>query len=187
MRTCERCGGQLPAPRTGRIPRFCSTRCRVAAHRASRLPGELTSRHRWVRRAGKRPIQVDGRAASSTNPITWARYEAAARSKAGSGLGFVLGDGVGCIDLDDCIKGGELAPWAAEILAVCPSTYVEVSMSGEGLHVFGLLPEGRGRVLRRGGRSVEVYSAGRYIAVTGVRWGKCSSKLADLSEVVATL
>ena len=33
----------------GRPRTYCSTRCRVAAHRASALPAEMTSRDRWVR------------------------------------------------------------------------------------------------------------------------------------------
>ena len=32
--TCEHCGARLIWARTGRPRRFCSTRCRVAAHRA---------------------------------------------------------------------------------------------------------------------------------------------------------
>jgi endogenous inhibitor of DNA gyrase (YacG/DUF329 family) len=31
---CQHCGGRLVWARTGRPARFCSTRCRVAAHRA---------------------------------------------------------------------------------------------------------------------------------------------------------
>lgn len=33
---CDHCGGRIPSRPTGRPPRFCSTRCRVAAHRAAR-------------------------------------------------------------------------------------------------------------------------------------------------------
>jgi primase-polymerase (primpol)-like protein len=119
--------------------------------------------------------------------MTWARYGPAKRSATGDGLGFVLGDGVGCIDLDHCLNGDRVAPWAQAILDRSPSTYVEISMSGDGLHIFGLLPEGRGRVIRDGRASIEFYSTGRYIAVTGNRWGSSPSSLADLSEVVATL
>jgi len=185
MRKCERCAGKIDALARSDA-RFCSTRCRVAAHRAGRLPVEMTSRHRWVRRVHKRPVQVDGRAASSTNPITWARHGAVERSRVGDGIGFVLGDGVGCIDLDHCLVDGVPLPWAREILARCPKTYIEVSMSGDGLHVFGLLPEAAGRG-QRGGDGIEHYSTGRYIAVTGVPFSGSVSRLADLSEVVATL
>lgn len=178
------------APR-GRMARYCSGRCRQAAYRARRaaepaLPRELTERDRWVRRQRKRPLTVRGAAASVTNPRTWSSYAAARSSVKGDGIGFVLGDGVGCIDLDDCIVGGKVEPWARAILDRCPPTYVEVSMSGRGLHIFGLLPEGAGRG-QRGGDGIEWYSVGRYIAVTGDRFEGAPPQLADLREVVASL
>src|SRR5690606_1666864 len=97
------CGERLTIAGRGRTPRYCSARCRVAAHRARWIPVELTSRARWVRHEGKRPITPAGRAASSTDPRTWSTYREAARSKAGDGLGFVLGAGIGCLDLDNCL------------------------------------------------------------------------------------
>src|SRR5690606_3396468 len=104
MATCERCGERLAIAGRGRTPRFCSGRCRAAAHRARhRLPRELTSRARWVRHDRKVPITPDGRPASSTDPRTWSTYREAARSQAGDGLGFVLGDGVACLDIDLCL------------------------------------------------------------------------------------
>lgn len=173
------------------MARYCSGRCRQAAYRARRaaepaLPRELTGRDRWVRRQRKRPLTVRGAAASVTNPRTWSSYAAARSSAKGDGIGFVLGDGVGCIDLDHCLVDGEVLPWAQEILDRCPPTYVEVSMSGTGLHIFGLLPPGAGRG-QRGGDGIEWYSTGRYIAVTGERFGSSPARLADLGEVVASL
>lgn len=185
MRKCERCGEKLDMLARSHA-RFCSSRCRTAAHRAGRLPAAMTSRDRWVRRHGKRPIQTNGRAASSTNPATWTTHRAAAAATRGDGLGFVLGDGIGCIDLDHAVEDGVVLPWAQEILDRCPPTFTEVSMSGTGLHVFGLLPEAAGRG-QRGGDGVEFYSWGRYIAVTGDRLPGAPATLADLSEVVATL
>lgn len=169
-----------------RHARFCSTRCRVAAHRSrSRVPSELRRRPRWVRyAASKAPLTVDGGAASSTDAATWSDYGSAAKSKAGVGLGFVLnGDGVACIDLDHCFDGGLVAPWARRVLDAVGSTYVEVSPSGGGLHVWGRgrLPRGRRVVVESG--TVECYSAGRYITVTGRRFGGAPDALADLSPV----
>lgn len=185
MRKCERCGARLDAL-ARRDARFCSTRCRVAAHRARALPAEMTSRRRWVRRDRKRPITVRGSAASSTNPRTWATYGEVLAAKRGDGIGFVLGDGIGCVDLDHALVDGVPLPWAQEILDRCPATFIEVSMSGEGLHIFGLLPPAAGRG-QRGGDGVEFYSTGRYIAVTGRRWGSSPARLADLSGLVASL
>lgn len=176
---CERCEEPLPV-RARRGTRFCSTRCRVAAHRAG-VPHELRARDRWVTHVAKRPLTPRGRPASSTDPRTWSPYEAL------DGMdrkGFVLnGDGIVCLDLDHCLVDGVLTERAAEILARCPSTYVEVSLLGTGLHVWGRGEVPKGRRLD----GVEVYGTGRYIAVTGARYGRCSSTLADLAEVVAWL
>lgn len=179
--------------------KFCSTRCRVYAARAAKrrvaLPVMMTSRDRWMRwqlvsrrgRPTKLPVTVGGRSASSTDPSTWSPFETARASTVGHGLGFALGDGIGCIDLDHALEGGIVADWARKILDACPDTYVEVSHSGEGLHVFGLLAEGRGRNIRDGVRCVEVYSVGRYIAVTANRFEDAPVQLADLTELVSAI
>lgn len=183
--TCEYCGASLKLLRAG--ARFCSTNHRVYASRKPVIPAEMIAERRWVRRnARKMPLTVAGRNASSTDPETWASYAEARKSSIGSGLGFVLGGGIGCIDLDHCFEGGKLAGWAQEIVDSCPPTYMEVSPSGDGLHIFGLLPEAGGRNMRRGSRNVEFYSVGRYMTVTGERFGVVSS-LADLSGVVASV
>ena len=117
--------------------------------------------------------------ASSTDPSTWSTYADALEATHGAGLGYMLGDGVGCIDLDHCIAGGEIEPWAREIIDSCPGTYVEVSQSGEGVHIFGLMPEAPGR--RRG--NIEVYSKARFIAMTMNRMHGAPAALADISHI----
>jgi len=172
--------------------RFCSTRCRVAdARRRKResvtFPPELTAKARFVRwalvvrngRETKVPLTLDGLAASSTNAATWCTFGEARDSSVGRGMGFVLGEGIGCIDLDHCIVDGVVAPWAQVVLDANPDTFVEVSQSGTGLHVFGLLAEGPGRKIRDG-RDIEWYSVGRYIALTGSRFGGSPSRLEQL-------
>jgi primase-polymerase (primpol)-like protein len=135
------------------------------------------------------PLTTGGRAASSTDPATWCSYQEAKTSRIGVGLGFVLnGDGIVCVDLDHCVDArGRVAGWAQRILDELPATYVEVSPSGGGLHVFGYGRVERGRRVRRGDIAVEVYGRGRYIAVTGERHGAAPARLADVSEVVASL
>lgn len=96
-------------------------------------------------------------------------YAEAKKSPFGTGLGVVLGGGIGCWDLDHCIVDGELLPWAADVIAgVEAPLWVERSMSGDGVHVFVHAPEGDA-VKIRDGRNIEFYSQGRYIAVTGDR------------------
>lgn len=162
--------------------RFCSGRCRVASHRAD-VPLEMRRLRRWLRHEAKRPISVTGGPASSTNSHTWSSFERANSARIGDGLGFALGDGVACIDLDHCLSDGVLADWAAPIVAACQGTYIEVSPSGEGLHIFGFAVVGRGR--RRAG--VEVYDRGRYMTVTKRRFRRAPLVLRDISAVVAGL
>ncbi|WP_083678517.1 bifunctional DNA primase/polymerase [Nocardiopsis sp. CNR-923] len=191
---CERdgCDELVADARGGRIPKYCSGRCRVAAHRARHaIPAELRERRRWVRRdEDKVPLMVkSGRRASSTAPGTWGTYADAVASRHGVGLGYVLrqGDGVVCIDLDHCLWGDRVSDWAQRILDRCPSTFVERSASGSGLHIWGRgeMPRGR-RIRRDDGSAVEVYGTGRYIAL-GERWRSAPLQLADLTEVIDSL
>lgn len=114
------------------------------------------------------PIQTDGTPASSTNPVTWTAYSDVKDMKR---VGWVLGEGIGCIDLDDCIRDRRLEPWAAEIVGNYKkqAVWIEVSPSGRGVHIFLPMKQGRGRVIRDG-RNIEVYppDSGRFICVTGV-------------------
>lgn len=187
---CEQCLEPLRIT-ARRHARYCSTRCRVAAHRARRtLPDELTSRARWVRRTSRKlPITVGGEPASSTDPATWARYRDAAASTAGAGLGYVLveGDGLVCLDLDHCLYGDRVAPWAQRILDAAGPTWVERSVSGDGLHIWGRGELPHGRRITVGTGTVELYGTGRYIAVTGDTWGDTPRRLGDLTAVIHEL
>lgn len=170
MRTCEYCGIRITAKRAD--ARYCSSAHRIYAHRTQKaaggVPVELIRRDRWVRYApNKTPLRTNGHAASSTDPKTWATYTAAAASRAGIGLGFVLGDGIGCIDLDHVLEDGSPTPEAEEFLADYPDHYIEISPSGDGLHIWGTADEAAGTRRREAGISVERYSTGRYITVTG--------------------
>lgn len=195
-RTCQHCRQPLHcAARADTL--YCSGRCRVAAHRgrhtddsAAAIPSALRDRDRWVRHDAKRPVTVTGRAASSTDPRTWATYAAAHASTVGDGLGFIL-DGEGgliCIDIDHCIEDGNLAPWAARILAGAPATFTEVSPSGSGLHLWGLGELDRGRVVKVDGGKVEVYGGpGRYITISGQPFEGAPSDLAPIGDLIAAL
>src|SRR5690606_31294890 len=143
MVRCERCGERLAVAGRGRTPRYCSARCRMAAHRARhRLPRELTERARWVRHEDKRPITPGGRPASSTGRRTWSACREAARSKGADGLGFVLGGGIACLDIDQCLdERGRPDARARAIRARVPDAYVATSPSGRGLHIWGVAPE----------------------------------------------
>lgn len=135
------------------------------------IPEELKDRHQWVcHDKHKRPNNHrTGLPASVTDPSSWGTFEQACEAvKAGKGvgIGFVLtaNDPFACIDLDACIgPDGALSPLARSVLDRF-DTWAEVSRSGRGLHVWimGAVPGGGRRI-----PGVEVYSEGRFIAMTG--------------------
>lgn len=199
-RHCAQCGVAIPGAAAART-RFCSGACRQREYRqrvATRpkpapapepIPAELRSARRWVRHtASKVPLNArTGRVASSIDPRTWSSYKQAQASSYGVGPGFVLnGEAIVCLDLDHCLYDGRLLGWALPIVAACSGTYIEVSPSGTGLHIFGLGPTGRG-IKIRDHRNVECYSTGRYITVTGRKYRDAPSSLADITGVLATL
>jgi len=173
--------------------RFCSTRCRVQSHRVNArpvFPVELLELSRWIRRSvDKIPLQVSGRNASSTAPQTWSSYAIASSSSVGAGLGFVLnGDGIVCVDLDHCLsESSVVADWARKIVGQVPGTFVEVSPSGDGLHVWGRSSFAGGRRFTVDGGGVEIYSTARYLTMTGRKFEGSTDVLADLDKFVEWL
>lgn len=188
---CEECGTALSVLARAHA-RYCSARCRVAASRArKRLPQQLTGTDRWVRHsAAKVPLIAGGGAGSVADSTTWTDYDTARRSRTGVGLGFVLAltDDIVCVDLDHCLGAdGQPADWAAQLLEQAPPTFVEISPSGDGLHIWGTAGFLGGRRLARAGGAVEVYGSGRYITVTGRRYAAAPSTLGDLTGLLAHL
>lgn len=146
----------------------CSAACRKRVSR-SVIPELLRSRARWVRFSrSKVPLTVAGRAASSTDSATWSSFAEARRSKVGVGFGFVLnGDGIGCYDLDHVLTDGVPSEAARQFIESVPHFYAEVSPSGDGVHLWVEAVSAPGRKFMVGGVSVEFYTRGRYITVTG--------------------
>lgn len=184
LAVCEICETDLPLLARSHA-RTCSPRCRKALSRAG-TPAELRSRPRWVSWSPRKvPLTAAGKVASSTDPSTWAPFSAV---RSLPRKGFVLnGDGIVCIDIDHCITDGALEPAAAEWVAELPRTYVEVSPSGTGLHIWGHGDVTLGRRLTFRGLHVEVYGTGRYMTVTGRPMRGSVPRLADLSDHLAPL
>lgn len=142
------------------------------------LPTDLTDKDQWVVwkyiDGRKVPVQVGtGTAASSTNPSHWSSYRDAvdylASNQKLNGLGFVFieDDGLVGIDIDNCIKDGEITPKLEDLLESFES-YAEISPSGEGVKIFGKgRPIGKGRRLNHDGFEMELYSNSRFFTVTG--------------------
>lgn len=130
----------------------------------------------------------DGRA-SSTNPKTWTTFErvcSKVREQPGTynGLGFMLfpTDKIVFIDLDHCIKNGNLNDFSVGVInLIGKDTYYELSQSGTGLHVFcfGTLPENIHT------KTIEMYSSARFCAMTGKTLSKC--ELSDKTAAVIQL
>lgn len=151
---------------------------------------DLKQLPQWVGyTAAKVPMNpTTGRAASSTDPTTWATAgEAWAAKKrnewAGIGYVFTISAGVIGVDLDDCFDGeGRLSDTAAQIVTMLDS-YTELSPSGRGLHILacGTIPHS----VKQPG--FEMYNEMRYFTVTGTRLRAYSPNIEDRDAVLNAL
>jgi primase-polymerase (primpol)-like protein len=78
----------------------------------------------------------------------------------------MLGDGLGCYDLDHCTDE-QVRRFAETIPELV--IYAERSMSGSGAHIFIEAPPGPGWKRTINGLSVERYTWARFIRMTGSR------------------
>ena len=169
-----------------------------ASNSVYQAPGELRTADQFVcwreeARDGditKVPYSVHGGRASSTNPKTWAPFEAAiayAEEHGMRGVGFVFteDDPFAGIDIDKCrdAETGEIEPWARKIVDALDS-YTEVSPSGTGLHIFvkATLP---GPNNRKG--PLEMYESGRYFTLTGEHLGGTPTETHERQDVLTRL
>jgi primase-polymerase (primpol)-like protein len=126
----------------------------------------------------KKPVQATtGRAASHSDPATWAPFDAAdayyrAHRAAVDGLGFVFSesDPFCGVDFDDAYDpaAGVVAEWARP-LVVRLDSYTEASPSNTGVKVVvrGGLPDVCEHSKAYGGGKVEVFDRLKYFALTG--------------------
>lgn len=154
------------------------------------FPAALKADKRWAPchfafdpRRGKYDKLPLGGKLTVNEPDRWWQFDAARAVQAGQsrryqGMCYVLTGhrGLVSIDLDNCVDGGQLVQWAAEVVQQAGS-YAEISPSGTGVHVFVLAdldqadgPQGRDWTHRLpDGGGVEVYGggSGRHITLTG--------------------
>jgi len=111
--------------------------------------------------------------ASSTDPKTWVSLTDA--QKKNDNVGIILHDRLlVCIDIDHVLKGKKIVSEEKERIAELileADTYTEVSQSGTGLHLFFAVEEPI-FIAHNKKAPFEVYSSGRYIAVTGNPYGE---------------
>ena len=175
------------------------------------FPVELTERPQWVQwvlaqRNGSKPTKVpvtlDGDDASSTDPSTWCAYsevedvfEDPDWSIGGAGFVFTADDEYHGADLDNVRdpETGEIVPEAQAIIDTyrAAGAYIEVSVSGTGVHIIsrGQLPEGgRKRANAFGkGTGLEVYDKGRYFTMSGDPLGEVPAVIGDGQEALDSL
>lgn len=148
------------------------------------IPNELKVLKRWVcfkvegmenGKTTKRPYNaISGTLAKVNDELTWSNFNMALNGCVKynfDGIGFVLGNGIFGIDLDNHVDENGLSPLSVDSFKSISTefietldSYTEYSQSGKGIHIicYGKLPEG-GR--RKG--SVEMYDKGRFFAFTG--------------------
>lgn len=165
----------------------------IEANLRAALPDEMRNKSNWVvvrtrenndtGRLEKFLIDVHtGKFAESDNPKTWTDFDSAceyAKEHGGVALAYALDgkDGIACIDLDKCIgEDGKRTPLAEEVLSKCGRTYIEHSLSGKGLHIFGRTKGADLRSFSKDG-DMEYYQGGQFIAMTGDNIG--GKELAD--------
>lgn len=184
---CAECGQELSL-RARRDAIFCSTRCRVQSHRKP-FPLELTDRRRWIRHSrSKIPLTIWDGIAKVNDATCWSYYEHAAQSKAGAGMGFVFnGDGIIGIDLDHAFADGQLKDWAQAIVNVFAGTYMELSPSGNGIHIIAKAELFSGRRFTVADGGIEIYATGRFFTMTGKRFNRSPKKLKKFDDPVSSV
>ena len=149
------------------------------------VPDEMKERPNWVvvktwwnaekGKYNKRPVNCNsdnGEYAESDNPETWTTFDNALKylkEKGGTTVAYALDgkDNISCIDLDRCYdENGQPSALAKEILSKCGKTYVEKSVSGNGLHIFGKTGGMDIRSFSKDG-DLEFYQKEHFIAMTG--------------------
>ena len=143
--------------------------------RFENFPKELQRHDQWVVWKGKKipydPTRPNSKA-NVNDPYSWGSFNQAdaAYSEGGwLGVGFVLtGNGIAGVDIDKCVIDGVPKTEAMQLLTDMGAAYIEYSPSGNGLRAFGLVRRSITGVRgQHDGISVELYTKGRYLTVTG--------------------
>ena len=165
------------------------------------VPDEMKARPNWVvvktwwnaekGKYNKRPVNCNsdkGEYAESDNPETWTTFDNALKylkEKGGTTVAYALDgkDNISCIDLDRCYdENGQPSALAKEVLSKCGKTYVEKSVSGNGLHIFGKTGGMDIRTFSKDG-DLEFYQKDHFIAMTGDGTGYSSLESFDTPEM----
>ena len=158
----------------------------------SAIPEEMKKHNCWVcwskdERSGKTTKvpknPKTGGMANATLSATWVTFSEAkdyyrCHTDDIDGVGYVFteGNGVVGIDIDHCVEDGEIISDEIHDLVDRCGSYVELSPSGTGIHMYvkGKWKETGGRKNNKIGAdmAIEVYPSKRYFTVTGNAFGK---------------
>lgn len=141
------------------------------------MPGGLPRLKRYINfklvpRSGggtdKIPLDIHGNVIDAHDETKWVTAEEAWNSPFNThGIGFLIGDGIGVVDLDKCWDDAAGA-WSSLAQTMCSAfagAYIDVTPSGQGLRILArmTLPDGH-RCKFLGG---EVYTLRRFVTITG--------------------
>lgn len=104
------------------------------------------------------------------------------------GLGFLLGDGIAGIDVDDCIDdNGNMNERGARISEQYAATYAEVSPSGRGFKLLvDIGDDAKLAVIGRNTKEMEIYGGNRYFTVTGAKLPNHADVITPMAEAFAS-
>lgn len=163
------------------------------------IPEEMLARPNWVAVKVFRDKKKDklvklpkdaktGEAASPNDPSTWSDFDTACRFAHENGcasLAYALDgkDNICCIDIDHCFNAKRVMSDIAKMTwNACGNTYREVSVSREGLHIFGKT-KGMGLQVFSDAGDMEFYERGKFMTVTGDAFGEGRKNLLNLDEL----
>jgi primase-polymerase (primpol)-like protein len=119
----------------------------------------------------KPPTDANGYKINAQNSKNWRSFKDA--HNASDKIGFVLteDDPFLFLDLDHVLKDGKLCDWAEKLIAELPATYIEISPSGDGLHILYKLKDTPDLKTNKrkfdDGTVLEIYFNKRYFTLTG--------------------
>lgn len=123
----------------------------------------------------KFPIHpVTGRKHDAHNPAIWLSADEAIAALAagrghGVGLVFTEQDDLFFLDIDDALHDGQWSPLAQQICQYFAGCFIEVSFSGQGLHIIGRgkAPAGHACKYKTPDFNIDLYTEKRFAALTG--------------------
>lgn len=119
----------------------------------------------------KLPANANGQVVSAFDTENWMSYEAATAkaTELGMMVGFVLTekDPYFCLDIDNCLApdGASWSPLATELCQSLHGCFVELSVSGRGLHIWGRYDRIAPHKAKNTKLGIELYSSKRFICL----------------------